>query len=432
MTIADSLNQLKMQMHMERQNEFLMIGRSSSIDHGEMNKLCRQVSIESPNLLNKDCVYNAIVPVADCPPTGARILIVYAGACYRKNRETSCTSIGSFSSELSRELSDISITAATLKQMQASGSFGRLDQISSTTSNCGFRDAALFPGFEVAGVIETLGSELGEDCGYKVGQRVILYPYEGIPAGYSELMVVPELKYLVPVPDNLPLSIAAMLPTGALMAMSTILAAQKIIDNLTKKQDEKKPIKILIVGTGGLALWAVRIAAQHFYTKESQNRIELTVACLRDEGLELAKHEFDKVNIVQWSEDLYEKQLIERTQNACKGLVDIVIDFGTTSRSLHRSLQCLNDGGVVLVSDEVAEKLLPKFSRKAEERKQHIEPVPTGTIEQLHELVKLVATNEIQPPPHSVFPCEEASEVVRKLVNSEIPGRAILKFHDIE
>lgn len=260
-----------------------------------MNKLCRQVSIESPNLLNKDCVYNAIVPVADCPPNGARILIVYAGACYRKNRETSCTSIGSMSSELSRELSDISITAATLKQMQASGSFGRLDQIGqSSPANCGFRDAALFPGFEVAGVIESLGSELGEDCQYKVGQRVILYPYEGLPAGYSELMVVPELKYLVPIPENLQLSVAAMLPTGALLAMSTILSAQKIIDNLSKKQDEKKPIKILIVGTGGLALWAVRIAAQHFYTKESQNRIELTVASLRDEGLELAKHEFDK------------------------------------------------------------------------------------------------------------------------------------------
>ncbi|CRK92261.1 CLUMA_CG005713, isoform A [Clunio marinus] len=435
MTIADSLNQLKMQMHMERQNEFLMIGRSTSIDHGEMNKLCRQVSIESPNLMSKDCVYNAIVPVADCPPHGARILVVYAGACYRKTRDTSCTSISSMSSDLTRELSDISITAATLQQMQASGSFGRLDQMGqSSPSNCGFRDAALFPGFEVAGVIETLGSEVGEDCGFKVGQRVILYPYEGLPAGYSELFVVPELKYLVPIPDTLELSIAAMLPTGALLAMSSILSAHKIVDNLKAKRGETTPIKILIVGTGGLALWAVRIAAQHFYTKESRekSRIELTVACLRDEGLELAKSEFEKVNIVQWSEDLYEKQLIERTQNACKGLVDIVIDFGTTSRSLHRSLQCLNEGGVVLISDEVAEKLLPKFSRKAEERKQHIEPVPTGTIEQLYDLVKLVANKDIIPPPHSVFPCEEAAEVIRKLVNSEIPGRAILKFHDIE
>ena len=101
------------------------------------------------------------------------------------------------------------------------------------------------------------------------------------------------------------------------------------------------------------------------------------------------------INFVQWSEDLYEKQLIERTVDACNGQVDIVIDFGTTSRSLHRSLQCLNEGGVVLISEETAEKLLPKFSRKAEERKQHIEPVPLGTIEQLHEVVRLVANNEV-------------------------------------
>jgi hypothetical protein len=31
-----------------------------------------------------------------------------------------------------------------------------------------------------------------------------------------------------------------------------------------------------------------------------------------------------------------------------------------------------------------------------------------------------------------VFPAEEASEVIQKLVHSQIPGRAILKFHDIE
>lgn len=269
--------------------------RSTSIDHGEMNKLCRQVSIESPNIMNRDCVYNAIVPVPDCPPKGARILVVYAGACYQKNRETSCTSISSMNSELSRELSDISITAATLQQMQASGSFSRLDQMGqSSPAHCGYRDAALFPGFEVAGVIETMGSELGADCGFKVGQRVILYPYEGIPAGYSELFVVPELKYLIPVPDNLELSVAAMLPTGALLAMSSILSAQKIIDSLHKKHGDERPIKILIVGTGGLALWAVRIAAQHFYHHDSRSKIELTVASLRDEGLELAKHEFDK------------------------------------------------------------------------------------------------------------------------------------------
>lgn len=101
------------------------------------------------------------------------------------------------------------------------------------------------------------------------------------------------------------------------------------------------------------------------------------------------------VNVVQWNEDLYEKQLIERTIDACGGFVDIVIDYGSTSRSLHRSLQCLGKGGVVLVSEEVGEKLMPKFSSLAEKREQKIRAVANGTIEQLQELVKLVASNEV-------------------------------------
>ena len=49
-----------------------------------------------------------------------------------------------------------------------------------------------------------------------------------------------------------------------------------------------------------------------------------------------------RVNIVQWSEDCYESQLIERTINACEGNVDIVIDFAANPRSMNRSLKCLS------------------------------------------------------------------------------------------
>lgn len=272
--------------------------RASSIDQGEMNKLCRQVSIESSNLLNKNCgVYSQVVPVPNTPPKGARILVVYAGACYRKHHETSISSTGSYPQ--SREVSDVTNTFQALQAIAASvkleQAMNRLESIGSNSpSHCGYRDAALFPGFEVAGVIESLGSDLGEDCGFKVNQRVCLYPFEGVPAGYSELFIVPDLKYLIPLPDNLKLSVAAMLPTGALLAMSAVLSAHKHIDNLLKKRGEESPVKILIVGTGGLALWAVRIAAQHFYHGDHIHRIELTVASLRDEGLEIAKAEFSK------------------------------------------------------------------------------------------------------------------------------------------
>jgi len=130
---------------------------------------------------------------------------------------------------------------------------------------------------------------------------------------------------------------------------------------------------------------------------------------------------------VQWNEDCYERTLIERTKDSLDGEVDIVIDFGTTSRSLHRSLQCLSkvseawqyytlynssrsklplwgyilwfiiipQGGIVLISSEVAERLLPKFSRRAEERQQSIKSVEVGSLDQLRELVELVASGQV-------------------------------------
>lgn len=89
-------------------------------------------------------------------------------------------------------------------------------------------------------------------------------------------------------------------------------------------------------------------------------------------------------------------------------------------------------GGVVLVSEEVAERLLPKFSRLIHERNQKIEAVAPGSIEQLRQLVDNVASGEIKPPPHTEFSADEAPTVIQKLCHSEIPGRAILRFHDIQ
>ncbi|XP_055372085.1 uncharacterized protein LOC129606046 isoform X2 [Condylostylus longicornis] len=388
-----------------------------------MNKLIRQVSIESPATQSKDCVFSFSVPVPDTPPKGARIKIVCAGACYRRNRSSSITSISSISSDLSDYTGPIGLQHQT--------------SITSTTSSSpchisGVRDGALFPGFEVAGTIESLGSDvITNEYELKVDQRVVVYPFEDAPSGYAELMVVPDLKYIVPIPDTLPISVAAMLPSGALLAMNAVISAQEIINKLLSERGKDSKCKILIVGTGGLALWACRIAKYHFGNSDCKDRVQITVASLKDEGIKLAQ-EIGNINVVQWNEDLYEKQLIERTKDACDGPVDVVIDFGTTSRSLHRSMQCLEKGGTVLINDEVAEKLLPKFARLAQESKIIITAVSNGTIEQFHELVKLVASKKIEPPPYSVFPSDQAPEVVRKLCASEIPGRAILRFHDIE
>ncbi|XP_023937978.2 uncharacterized protein LOC112045856 [Bicyclus anynana] len=381
-----------------------------------MSKLCRQVSIESPGATLNECVFSFEVPVPDVPPYGARIRVVYAGACYRvvRTRSASVCSTSSISSigSLTGEMEGFSMH-------------------SSTPAHVGLRDGALFPGYEVAGIVDAIGGAAECTDGITIGTRIVLYPYEGVPHGYADFIVVPDFKCLVPVPAVLPLSVAAMLPTGALLATNTVYTAIECLNTILEGSTKKDKATMLIVGTGGLALWALRIATHYFRRLPYHDRIHISVASLKDEGFVLAK-ENEEIKVVQWSEDLYERQLIERTIDACGGPVDVVLNFGTTSRSLHRSLQCLAPGGMVLVTESTGEKLLPKFAKKAEDLNVNIVVVPNGTIEQLKELVELVSNGDIEPPPHSVFPAEEAQEVVRKLCNSEINGRAILKFHNID
>lgn len=40
-----------------------------------MHKLCRQVSIESPGPIVKDCVFSFVIPVPDTPDQGARVKV---------------------------------------------------------------------------------------------------------------------------------------------------------------------------------------------------------------------------------------------------------------------------------------------------------------------------------------------------------------------
>lgn len=230
-----------------------------------MNKLCRQVSIESPAGSSKDCVFSFEVPVPDVPADGARIRVVCAGACYRmRNRSPSTSSTSSVHSTEDPAYSNI------------------------TSSPYGIRDGALFPGYEVSGIIDALGCNVTPTDSIAVNKRVILYPYDGIPHGYAEYIVVHDLSYLVPIPDNLPLGVAAMLPTGALLATSAVFTAHTYVADLLKDRPADQICRILIVGTGGLALWAIRIAEHHFKTPEYKDRVQITVASLKDDGFKLA------------------------------------------------------------------------------------------------------------------------------------------------
>lgn len=104
---------------------------------------------------------------------------------------------------------------------------------------------------------------------------------------YAEYMSVPDLQHLVKVPESMPLSVAAMLPTGALWAMNTVQVARHHILKRLEEQGDSGRVRVLVVGTGGLALWALRLA--QYYLKDVKDKVLLVVACLRDEGILVAK-----------------------------------------------------------------------------------------------------------------------------------------------
>lgn len=55
---------------------------------------------------------------------------------------------------------------------------------------------------------------------------------------YCEYIIVQDLKHLVKVPDHVSLSVAAMLPTGALLAMNTVIHAREYTDQLLKERGD--------------------------------------------------------------------------------------------------------------------------------------------------------------------------------------------------
>ena len=289
----------------------------------------------------------------------------------------------------------------------------------------------LTPGHEIAGIIADMGEDakdMAKDA-FRQDQKVMVYPWIGdglCPAcrvgdenlcdnprslgvyrdgGYAEYVLVPNYRYLLPIPENLDTETAATLSCSALTAYGAV-------KNTAIKPDNN----IVIVGAGGLGIMAIQLAKAVFGAR-------IIVIDLGDEKLKVAKENGADETINSKNEDPVSK-VMELTNK--KG-ADAVIDFVNASKTVETDMQLLRKRAkVVLVGLFGGELKLNLVSMPT--RAYSIIGSYTGNIQDMAELVSLANRKVIKPVISDRFKLSEATDALTKLKEGKIIGRGVINL----
>jgi propanol-preferring alcohol dehydrogenase len=289
----------------------------------------------------------------------------------------------------------------------------------------------LTPGHEIAGIISDMGEDakdMAKDA-FRQDQKVMVYPWIGdglCPAcrvgdenlcdnprslgvyrdgGYAEYVLVPNYRYLLPIPQNIDTETAATLSCSALTAYGAV-------KNTAIKPDNN----IVIVGAGGLGIMAIQLAKAVFGAR-------IIVIDLGDEKLKVAKENGADETINSKNEDPVSK-VMELTNK--KG-ADAVIDFVNASKTVETDMQLLRKRAkVVLVGLFGGEIKLNLVSMPT--RAYSIIGSYTGNIQDMAELVSLANRKVIKPVISDRFKLSEATDALTKLKEGKIIGRGVINL----
>jgi len=289
----------------------------------------------------------------------------------------------------------------------------------------------LTPGHEIAGIITDMGEDakdMAKDA-FRQDQKVMVYPWVGdglCPAcrvgdenlcdnprslgvyrdgGYAEYVLVPNYRYLLPIPQNIDTETAATLSCSALTAYGAV-------KNTAIKPDNN----IVIVGAGGLGIMAIQLAKAVFGAR-------IIVIDLGDDKLKVAKENGADETINSKNEDPVSK-VMELTNK--KG-ADAVFDFVNASKTVETDMQLLRKRAkVVLVGLFGGELKLNLVSMPT--RAYSIIGSYTGNIQDMAELVSLANRKVIKPVISDRFKLSEATDALTKLKEGKIIGRGVINL----
>ncbi|XP_067934462.1 alcohol dehydrogenase-like [Watersipora subatra] len=363
-------------------NSWTTTAMSGEKVHNPRRKMMRIASIEKDMVCSTKFEVSRDEPLPELPSKCVRLRVCYAGAC---------------SPDTKRDRNSI--------------------------RNDGLMDTSLFPGYEISGIVDEVGPDAQTTL--TSGDRVLLYQEEdiGFDEGYTEYVTIKDIDNILPIPDDMSLEVAALLPCGGLTAYTACLRAKPYIEECEKL---KGKCNLLIVGAGGLGLWAT-IMASHLSGPPGtcDNRIKVLVADTNSEKLKVAR-EHGCYGVVHWPSNAYEQQIQEITENACPQGIDVVIDFVSSPRTICRAMKFLNKRGVMVVGGNSQHSVSFNLSDLAK-NEQTIIGVRKGTRSELLDLVNMVSSGMVSTPHYDTFQLTQANTVFQELSDCKLNGRAVLK-----
>ena len=177
---------------------------------------------------------------------------------------------------------------------------------------------------------------------------------------------------------------------------------------------------MLIIGAGGLGLWAIQIA------KAIYPEIHLIVADISESKFELAK-------IYGADETVLWKISAEPSENAeailKNGGADAVADFCGNGPTATTGLKCVSPNGAVVIVGLAGGKSNVDL-RGLVYSSISIGGNCTLTFKDLSEVMRLVAQGKVKYPGCIYFQFEELNEALAKLKKGEMTGRGIIDFNN--
>ncbi|HEY6949709.1 MAG TPA: alcohol dehydrogenase [Nitrososphaeraceae archaeon] len=279
------------------------------------------------------------------------------------------------------------------------------------------------PGHEISGKIEAIGDSVS---GFNVGDKVVVYPWIGegsCPAcrvgqenlcdtprtigiyrdgGYSELVLVPNFRYLVKI-DNLDVNSSASLACSGLTAY-----------NAVKKATVGPGESIVIIGAGGLGLMSVQIA-------RATTNSRIVVVDVDDKRLAEAK-KLGAHEVVNSSKS----DAVQEIKNLTNALgAEAVVDFVNNNRTAPVAINMLRKRGkLVMVGlfGGALELSLPVIPLRG----FTITGAYTGSFNDLVELVNLSKTGAMKSVVNRTYKLDDANQALEDLRAGKIVGRAVL------